>query len=109
MTKKGSIKQRRSVYFALLYLSSNAVDNIRCIDDVAKNGEHYEYSTILTNATYITGEYVLVRVDHSQLKLDVQGRFEQVPRNIYGPVNATHLTSVVAASNNSVPIEVTIS
>ncbi|XP_013171596.1 PREDICTED: uncharacterized protein K03H1.5 isoform X2 [Papilio xuthus] len=52
------------------------------------------------------GEYVLVRVDHPQLKLDVQGRFEQVPRNIYGPVNATHLTSVVAASNNSVPIEV---
>ncbi|XP_047027445.1 protein mesh isoform X3 [Helicoverpa zea] len=52
------------------------------------------------------GEYVLVRVDHPQLKLDVQGRFEQVPRNIYGRVNATHLTSVVAASNNSVPIEV---
>ncbi|XP_060806291.1 protein mesh isoform X1 [Amyelois transitella] len=52
------------------------------------------------------GEYVLVRVDHPQLKLDVQGRFEQVPRNIYGPVNATHITSVVAASNNSVPIEV---
>ncbi|XP_050672826.1 protein mesh isoform X1 [Leptidea sinapis] len=52
------------------------------------------------------GEFVLVRVDHPQLKLDVQGRFEQVPRNIYGPVNATQLTSVVAASNNSVPIEV---
>nr|H9JIQ1.1 RecName: Full=Protein mesh; Flags: Precursor [Bombyx mori] len=52
------------------------------------------------------GEYVLVRVDHSQLKLDVQGRFEQVPRNIHGAVNATHLTSVVAASNNSQTIEV---
>ncbi|XP_032523025.2 protein mesh isoform X1 [Danaus plexippus] len=52
------------------------------------------------------GEYVLVRVDRPQLKLDVQGRFEQVPRNIYGPVNATMLTSIVAASNNSVPIEV---
>ncbi|KOB67705.1 Uncharacterized protein OBRU01_19387 [Operophtera brumata] len=52
------------------------------------------------------GEYVLVRVDHPQLKLDVQGRFEQVPRNVYGAVNATHLTSIVAASNNSVPIEV---
>ncbi|XP_041968877.1 protein mesh isoform X3 [Aricia agestis] len=52
------------------------------------------------------GEYVLVRVDHPQLKLDVQGRFEQVPNNIYGRVNATHLTSIVAASNNSVAIEV---
>ncbi|XP_063384616.1 protein mesh isoform X3 [Cydia fagiglandana] len=52
------------------------------------------------------GEYVLVRVDQPQIKLDVQGRFEQVARNIYGQVNATHLTSVVAASNNSVPIEV---
>ncbi|XP_045504606.1 protein mesh isoform X3 [Colias croceus] len=52
------------------------------------------------------GEYVLVRVDHPQLKLDVQGRFEQVARNIYGAVNATHLTSIVSASNNSVPIEV---
>lgn len=54
------------------------------------------------------GEYVLVRVDRPQLKLDVQGRFEQVPRNIYGRVNATILTSIVAASNNSVPIEVSI-
>ncbi|XP_075981860.1 sushi domain containing 2 mesh isoform X1 [Anticarsia gemmatalis] len=52
------------------------------------------------------GEYVLVRVDHPQLKLDVQGRFEQVSRNIHGRVNATHLTSIVAASNNSVPVEV---
>ncbi|XP_037976230.2 protein mesh isoform X1 [Plutella xylostella] len=52
------------------------------------------------------GEYVLVKVDHPNLKLDVQGRFEQVSRNIYGPVNATHLTSIVAASNNSVPIEI---
>ncbi|XP_072945598.1 protein mesh isoform X1 [Epargyreus clarus] len=52
------------------------------------------------------GEYVLVRTDHPQLRLDVQGRFEQVPRNIHGAVNATHLTSIVAASNNSVPIEV---
>ncbi|XP_050355399.1 protein mesh isoform X1 [Nymphalis io] len=52
------------------------------------------------------GEYVLVRVDQPQIKLDVQGRFEQVARNIYGTVNATILTSIVAASNNSVPIEV---
>ncbi|CAH0719205.1 unnamed protein product, partial [Brenthis ino] len=52
------------------------------------------------------GEYVLVRVDRPQIKLDVQGRFEQTPRNIYGQVNATILTSIVAASNNSVPIEV---
>ncbi|RVE49675.1 hypothetical protein evm_005650, partial [Chilo suppressalis] len=54
------------------------------------------------------GEYVLVRVDQPHLKLDVQGRFEQVRRNIHGAVNATHLTSIVAASNNSVPIEVRI-
>lgn len=57
---------------------------------------------------FVPGEYVLVRVDHPQLKLDVQGRFEQVPRNVYGAVNATHLTSIVAASNNSVPIEVNL-
>ncbi|KAG6459737.1 hypothetical protein O3G_MSEX011577 [Manduca sexta] len=54
------------------------------------------------------GEYVLVRVDHPQLRLDVQGRFEQVPRNRHGSVNATHLTSIVSASNHSVPIEVRI-
>lgn len=54
------------------------------------------------------GEYVLVRVDRPQLKLDVQGRFEQVSKNVYGQVNATILTSIVAASNNSVPIEVSI-
>lgn len=47
-------------------------------------------------------------MDHAQLRLDVQGRFEQVPRNIYGEVNATHITAIVAASNNSVPIEVCI-
>lgn len=50
----------------------------------------------------------MVRVDNEQLKLDVQGRFEQVPRNIHGAVNATHVTSIVAASNNSVPIEVVL-
>ncbi|XP_034836554.1 protein mesh isoform X1 [Maniola hyperantus] len=52
------------------------------------------------------GEYVLVRVDRPEIKLDVQGRFEQTPRNRFGAVNATVLTSVVAASNNSIPIEV---
>lgn len=50
----------------------------------------------------------MVRVDRPQIRLDVQGRFEQVPRNIWGPVNATHLTSIVATSNQSVPIEVII-
>lgn len=40
------------------------------------------------------GEFVLVHADTDKHKLDVQGRFEQVPRNIYGPVMATHLTSV---------------
>lgn len=56
----------------------------------------------------VTGEYVLVRVDRPEIKLDVQGRFEQTPRSRIGVVNATVLTSVVAASNNSIPIEVTI-
>ncbi len=41
------------------------------------------------------GEFVLVHADTDKYKLDVQARFEQVDRNIYGPVMATQLTSVV--------------
>lgn len=55
---------------------------------------------------HFTGEFVLVRTDVPNLKLDVQGRFEQLPPNIHGPVMATQLTSVVAAGNNSATIEV---
>lgn len=40
------------------------------------------------------GEFVLVHADSNKHKLDIQGRFEQVDRNIYGPVMATQLTSV---------------
>jgi sushi domain-containing protein 2 len=40
------------------------------------------------------GEFVLVHADSERQKLDVQGRFEQMPENFYGEVKATHLTSV---------------
>ncbi|XP_076646307.1 sushi domain containing 2 mesh isoform X1 [Halictus rubicundus] len=52
------------------------------------------------------GEFVLLRVNHAKDKLDVQGRFEQLPDNIHGEVKATQLTSIAARGNNSVPIEV---
>ncbi|XP_031838730.1 sushi domain containing 2 mesh isoform X2 [Nomia melanderi] len=52
------------------------------------------------------GEFVLLRVNHAKDKLDVQGRFEQLPNNIHGEVKATQLTSIAARGNNSVPIEV---
>jgi len=40
------------------------------------------------------GEFVLLRVNDLRDKLDVQGRFEQMPDNVHGVVMATHLTSV---------------
>jgi hypothetical protein len=40
------------------------------------------------------GEFVLLHADTAKHKLDVQGRFEQLPENIYGEVRATQLTSV---------------
>lgn len=40
------------------------------------------------------GEFVLLHADTPKHKLDVQGRFEQLPDNIYGEVRATQLTSV---------------
>lgn len=46
------------------------------------------------------GEYVLVHVNSTKAKFDVQGRFEQLPQNIYGFVNATQLTSIVGKSNH---------
>ncbi|XP_011160726.2 protein mesh isoform X2 [Solenopsis invicta] len=52
------------------------------------------------------GEFVLLRVNDIKDKLDVQGRFEQMPPNMFGPVMATHLTSVAVRGNNSATIEV---
>lgn len=52
------------------------------------------------------GEFVLVHVDSEKYKFDVQGRFEQLPDNLYGPVRATTLTSVVARDNTSTVIEI---
>ncbi|XP_046747769.1 protein mesh isoform X1 [Diprion similis] len=52
------------------------------------------------------GEFVLTRVDTVKDKLDVQARFEQMPNNFYGVVNATQLTSIAARGNNSATIEV---
>ncbi|XP_059481831.1 protein mesh isoform X2 [Neocloeon triangulifer] len=52
------------------------------------------------------GEFVLVHADSERQKLDVQGRFEQMPENFYGEVKATQLTSIVARDNSSATIEV---
>ncbi|XP_014258634.1 protein mesh isoform X2 [Cimex lectularius] len=52
------------------------------------------------------GEFVLLHSSTDKYKLDVQGRFEQVSRNIYGESDATLLTSVAARGNNSAIIEV---
>ncbi|XP_012265044.2 protein mesh isoform X2 [Athalia rosae] len=52
------------------------------------------------------GEFVLTRVDSLRDKLDVQGRFEQLPSNYFGEVRATQLTSIAARGNNSATIEV---
>ncbi|XP_049791789.1 protein mesh isoform X2 [Schistocerca nitens] len=52
------------------------------------------------------GEFVLVRVDTEKLRLDVQGRFEQMPKNVYGEVMATQLTAIAAKENSSATIEV---
>jgi hypothetical protein len=40
------------------------------------------------------GEFVLLHADSRTHKFDVQGRFEQLPRNKHGEVRATQLTSV---------------
>ncbi|KAK5643851.1 hypothetical protein RI129_007696 [Pyrocoelia pectoralis] len=52
------------------------------------------------------GEFVLVRSNTRQNRLDIQARFEQMPMNVYGEVKATQMTSVVAKSNLSTVIEV---
>ncbi|VVC32247.1 Hypothetical protein CINCED_3A022608 [Cinara cedri] len=52
------------------------------------------------------GEFVLVHVDSEAYKFDVQGRFEQLPDNVNGPVMATTLTSVASRDNTSTVIEI---
>lgn len=52
------------------------------------------------------GEFALARVNTKELRLDVQGRFEQLSENVYGEVRATQLTSVATQGNNSAIIEV---
>ncbi|KAF5296959.1 hypothetical protein FQR65_LT10111 [Abscondita terminalis] len=54
------------------------------------------------------GEFVLVRSNNEHNKLDVQGRFEQMPANVYGDVRATQITSVVARENSSAIIEINL-
>ncbi|XP_014276553.1 protein mesh isoform X1 [Halyomorpha halys] len=52
------------------------------------------------------GEFVLLHTDSEKFKLDVQARFEQVGKNIYGDVAATQLTSIAARDNTSSIIEI---
>jgi len=52
------------------------------------------------------GEYVLVRANSAKVKLDIQGRFEQVNNSPYGVVNATMLSAVAAKDNTSATVEV---
>ena len=47
-----------------------------------------------------------VRADSPRVKLDVQGRFEQVQDSPYGKVMATELTAVAAKDNVSATVEV---
>ncbi|GLH01111.1 Uncharacterized protein GBIM_07324 [Gryllus bimaculatus] len=54
------------------------------------------------------GEFVLVHADSNKAQLDVQARFEQVPRNIYGEVAATQLTAVATKDNISATIEIRV-
>jgi len=54
------------------------------------------------------GEFVLLHVDTRRHKLDVQGRFEQLPPNKFGEVRATQLTSVAARDNTSTIVEVRV-
>lgn len=52
------------------------------------------------------GEFVLVRANTPRVKLDVQGRFEQVQDSPYGEVKASMLTAVAARDNVSSTVEV---
>ncbi|XP_063705418.1 protein mesh-like [Culicoides brevitarsis] len=48
------------------------------------------------------GEFVLVRSKY----VDVQGRFEQMPRGVMGDVKSSFLSSIVVKGNNSLVIEI---
>ena len=52
------------------------------------------------------GEFVLVRSNSPKVKLDVQGRFEQVHDSPYGEVKASMLTAIAAKDNVSATVEV---
>ncbi|CAL8149102.1 unnamed protein product [Orchesella dallaii] len=53
------------------------------------------------------GEFVLVKAKTDRHKLDVQGRFEQLPDSlITGEVKATLLTAIAAKDNELVTVEV---
>ena len=54
------------------------------------------------------GEFVLVRANSPKVKLDVQGRFEQVWDSPYGEVKASTLTSMAAKDNVSATVFVTL-
>ncbi|RWS30329.1 mesh-like CUB and sushi domain-containing protein [Leptotrombidium deliense] len=53
------------------------------------------------------GEFVLVRTDDPVHKLDIQARFEQVPRAHFlrDEIRATHLTAIAAKDNQSAIVE----
>ncbi|XP_073816075.1 sushi domain containing 2 mesh isoform X3 [Musca autumnalis] len=54
------------------------------------------------------GEFVLSRSVDADKRFEVQGRFEQVPNNVYGPVPATQLTALAMRGNTTTTIEVRI-
>ncbi|CAG7823396.1 unnamed protein product [Allacma fusca] len=54
------------------------------------------------------GEYVLVKSNTDRHRLDIQGRFEQLPNNNYGEVRATTLTTVAARDNQSATVEIRV-
>ena len=51
---------------------------------------------------------MLVRADSPKVKLDVQGRFEQVQDSPYGKVKASALTAIAAKDNVSSTLEVSL-
>uniref|UniRef100_W8B1G6 Extracellular domains-containing protein CG31004 n=1 Tax=Ceratitis capitata TaxID=7213 RepID=W8B1G6_CERCA len=52
------------------------------------------------------GEFVLSRSVAADRRFEVQGRFEQVPKNQYGAVMATQLTALAMRGNTTTTIEV---
>ncbi|XP_046806151.1 protein mesh [Lucilia cuprina] len=54
------------------------------------------------------GEFVLSRSVDADQRFEVQGRFEQMPNNMYGAVPATQLTALAMRGNTTTTIEVRI-